>query len=971
MSTDSAPNVHPLASVVVPIFNGLGRVEQLIESLACQECSFAWDVAFVDSGSTDGTVQWLEQCAADFPVPLKVLGLGSEPFDHGDTRNFGAAHTRGDLIVFLTDDARPQGPQWLAQVVHALSDDKVGAVYCRNIVPADAPLWAQTLVESDRIYMDEPEAEPSSWSPNPGPHELRERALYCDTASAILRSVLERHPYPRSQAGEDMLLARGLRENGVHIQKLVSAPVEHLHLYSPDQMRARALLDGCFNKEAFGREIVAPGQTQSEAKIVEEMLAQASPSDQRGELKQRLQGFVQGAQAGLAMAHGRRWPTSMLETPALHVGVLFGTEQEALAGDYCDALASFGLQATSIPVEAFASIDATFDLLHFVAPSPSSVLVDSKPMPCITPDANGWGLHLFEYQIAPYGAHARPELQLAGVPHPLEEKPKDAAARWAFRYRQLASMARAKQAWQRWGYEAPVTRGEVRREGTVLITLGPGPAEVSFDLPPLGPLANELVVEVEFVAGDEGNTRCAIVHLDRREVAQVGLLSVPTSPSIRTSRLPIAVPRDGGRLTFTNRTPAGEPTIVRLRSIGIVRGPASSEEERLKVSSVLAGQRPSPAAKVKVVIPTLAGVARLSTCLPALFDSNDRGDRLSVVVIDNGCSEKTRRWLQDKYPQILRIDPTANIGFTQAANLGVVSGEETEFTIFLNDDAQVAPGFIAELMGPLEAGTCHATAARMLLPDGTPEYFGGAASFQGFAFGGPTDIDRVQRLDQPRKTIFACGGAMAIASKVFTTVGGFDPDYFAYYDDLDLGWRLNLQGYDVHYVPTAICTHARSSTSSSFRPASIRLLQVRNALCTCIKNLGDDALRATLPSLLALASRRMWIQGQQPKAKSIRIERLRPHGLHFHPGFRLPSMAMADLVGLQDVLGDWDAWMKKREIVQSMRKRLDVEVLPLFLDPLRCIEGEFEYMALQTSLTQLFHLPSLFCQTSCPAKPGS
>jgi hypothetical protein len=248
----------------------------------------------------------------------------------------------------------------------------------------------------------------------------------------------------------------------------------------------------------------------------------------------------------------------------------------------------------------------------------------------------------------------------------------------------------------------------------------------------------------------------------------------------------------------------------------------------------------------------------------------------------------------------------------------------------------------------------------MQLASGEPEYRGGAASFQGLAFGGPRDPERAAQLDRPRRTLFACGGAMAVDAAIFRGCGGFDEDYFAYYDDRDRGWRLWLQGHEVHYAPAARCTHSRSSTSSRFPPARIRLLQVRNALRTCIKNLGDEALRATLPALLALALRRLWIQAGPLDVEPLRIDFKRPPRIRRSRPLVLPGMAAADLVALQDVLGDWETWMEKRRLVQAARRRLDVDVFPLFLDPLRCVEGEGPYLELQDSLVRLFDLERTF-----------
>jgi len=66
--------------------------------------------------------------------------------------------------------------------------------------------------------------------------------------------------------------------------------------------------------------------------------------------------------------------------------------------------------------------------------------------------------------------------------------------------------------------------------------------------------------------------------------------------------------------------------------------------------------------------------------------------------------------------------------------------------------------------------------------------------------------------------LFACGGAMAIEAVVFDEAGGFDPEFFAYYEDVDLGWRMWVLGHAIHYVPSAECWHHHSSTSKTLPP---------------------------------------------------------------------------------------------------------------------------------------------------------
>ena len=237
----------------------------------------------------------------------------------------------------------------------------------------------------------------------------------------------------------------------------------------------------------------------------------------------------------------------------------------------------------------------------------------------------------------------------------------------------------------------------------------------------------------------------------------------------------------------------------------------------------------------------------------------------------------------------------------------------------------------------------------------------------------------------PLKTLFACGGAMAMDAKVFREVGGFDEEFFAYYEDVDLGWRTWVMGYSVHYVPTARCWHHHSSTSRRMPPETIRLLQTRNPVLACFKNYDDDNLRVLLGPIFALFMRRMWmVSGLAEHDAEFRIEKLTnpaaTGGLKrmFDLAERalgsadigVKRTAAADLIGINDLLGRFDHWSARRAEVQRQRRRSDAEIFGLFLKPNWCIEGEQGYRELQRGMTQYMGLDRFLPTDSLPDPKG-
>ncbi len=370
--------------------------------------------------------------------------------------------------------------------------------------------------------------------------------------------------------------------------------------------------------------------------------------------------------------------------------------------------------------------------------------------------------------------------------------------------------------------------------------------------------------------------------------------------------------------------------------------------------------------RVGVVIVNCDGRRMLVDCLGRLFASDYPEDRLSVVVVDNASRDGSVDWLARNHPRVHVVANSRNTGFTPACNQGVKRLEEVEgpqdVPVFLNNDVRVEPTWLRELVGPIVRGECASTGARMLSRDGTRiDHAGGGTNFHGIAVATGYQHPPGPGHDFPRRCLFACGGAMAISREAFDALGGFDEDFFAYYDDLDIGWRTNLAGFEVHYAPRAVCRHDHSGTSSRFPTEQLRVLQVRNALLTCIKNYDEENLNALLPALLALSMRRMWVMARIQDDSEFRLERAdvrsrswkRALASFFGLGrrhFRLDRIAAGDFVGINDVLGRWKHWMEVRASVQATRRVTDGELFQLFEKPLWCVEGEPAYEELQADL---------------------
>ena len=382
--------------------------------------------------------------------------------------------------------------------------------------------------------------------------------------------------------------------------------------------------------------------------------------------------------------------------------------------------------------------------------------------------------------------------------------------------------------------------------------------------------------------------------------------------------------------------------------------------------------------RVSIVILNWNGRHHLEPCFKALRALDYPDDQFEVVLVDNGSDDGSQRETREKYRWVRLIENERNVGFSAGCNQGARIAQEGDFApeilVFLNNDIHVDPGFLRALVAPVVRGEAIATTSKMMSWDGEVlNSAGGGMNFHGIGIQRGYLAEPNADYDVPRKTLFACGGAMAMETEAYFDVGGFDEEFFAYYEDVDLGWRTWVLGHEVRYVPSAVCYHHHSSTSARVPVERLRVLQVRNPQLACFKNYDDENLRRALPAILGLAVRRAFLSSALGDQSAYRIEAMQTLGREgvgrrFWRKLRknlvthddIGRIAIADLVGMNDLLGRWDHWMDRRQAIQERRQRPDSEILPLFLRPMWCIEEEPGYRQLHAGMADFLGLDDLF-----------
>jgi GT2 family glycosyltransferase len=253
-------------------------------------------------------------------------------------------------------------------------------------------------------------------------------------------------------------------------------------------------------------------------------------------------------------------------------------------------------------------------------------------------------------------------------------------------------------------------------------------------------------------------------------------------------------------------------------------------------------------------------------------------------------------------------------GFALPCNLGA-RDVEGDLLLFANDDLWFSRDWLARVISALPSSG-GAVAGLVLNADGTAiDYAGGAINLFGYGInrlnGRP--ISEASDPGEPVPTFFPPGSAFLIDRSAFERAGAFDADFGAFFEDVDLGWRLWLSGYRVNFVASAVSFHSGGlSTASRGIPWKHFLLQ-RNSLLAVFKNYSDEVLEQILPlALQAAAAKSRWL------ASSGR--------------FRL---ALAHLRAVASFRSLHPANLRKRQEVQACRIRSDKEMIALFGEPLQ------------------------------------
>jgi N-acetylglucosaminyl-diphospho-decaprenol L-rhamnosyltransferase len=231
---------------------------------------------------------------------------------------------------------------------------------------------------------------------------------------------------------------------------------------------------------------------------------------------------------------------------------------------------------------------------------------------------------------------------------------------------------------------------------------------------------------------------------------------------------------------------------------------------------------------VSVVVVSFNTRDLLARCLETVREQ--AGPSLEVVVVDNGSTDGSVRYVRERFPEVTVLPLGENRGFA-AANNAAFARCRGEYVLLLNSDTFLHDGALAALV---DAARRHPRAAAV-----GPRLLNGDGSLQRSAWPFPqarrllleavtlhrplarlglVEDLRLWAHDDERAVDFLIGACLLVRRHALDEVGGFDEGFWLYGEEADLCWRLSQRGWQVVLAPDAVATHVGGASSAASAP---------------------------------------------------------------------------------------------------------------------------------------------------------
>ena len=254
--------------------------------------------------------------------------------------------------------------------------------------------------------------------------------------------------------------------------------------------------------------------------------------------------------------------------------------------------------------------------------------------------------------------------------------------------------------------------------------------------------------------------------------------------------------------------------------------------------------------KTAIVLLNYNGEKILPTFLPSVVEHTPSADA-DIFVIDNASTDNSLKLLKEKFPNVRIIQLDQNYGFAGGYNKGL-SEIDAKYYVLLNTDVEVTENWLKPLVDYMDMHEDTAAVQPKILAYTKKTHFEHAGACGGFIdkWGYPLCRGRVMNIterdngqyNEIRDIFWATGACLCIRKSDFENAGGFDSDFFAHMEEIDLCWRLKAKGRKIACVTQSTVYHLGGGTLNVENPRKT-YLNFRNNLLMLYKNLPNDRLK--------------------------------------------------------------------------------------------------------------------------------
>lgn len=223
---------------------------------------------------------------------------------------------------------------------------------------------------------------------------------------------------------------------------------------------------------------------------------------------------------------------------------------------------------------------------------------------------------------------------------------------------------------------------------------------------------------------------------------------------------------------------------------------------------------------------------------------------VSIIIADNASNDGSVDWLKANHSQIRLIELEENYGFTGGYNRAL-SQIDSQYYLLLNSDVEVTEGWLEPLIDSMDrlpnAGICMPK-IKSAFERESFEYAGASGGFidvLGYPFCRGRILSNIEvdcaQYNSDREIFWASGAAFMIRAALFHELGGFDNNFFAHMEEIDLCWRAKLSGWQVWVFPDSVVYHVGGGTLPNNSPRKL-FFNYRNNLLMLYKNLSGSRL---------------------------------------------------------------------------------------------------------------------------------